>query len=181
MGILFREVDMPLVDGHRDWSLWSRLFTSPCLPRCQSPSRALCATQKLNRGPFYTSLTFCQLVNPKAYRLGEIAGKDVFDSTASKIGVVKDLSLDASGDISLVVEDKKGEETFIPYGQVSSIGDAVLLSKALEEPKKEVPKEEISEAPPTPPAEVAPVCANCGQKNKTGTKFCIKCGTKLGT
>ena len=108
-----------------------------------------------------------------------MAGKDVLDSKAVKMGVVKDLSLDDDGNVYLVVEGEKGKERSIPFDQVARIGDVVLLSTPLGEPGVKGKKEEVPEPTPTPPVETGLACPSCGHENRPGTNFCVKCGTKM--
>lgn len=108
-----------------------------------------------------------------------MAGKDVLDPKAVKIGVVKDLSLDEGGNVYLVVEGEKGKERSIPFGHVARIGDVVLLRPPLGEPDEEDKKEEVPEPTPTPPVKTGLACPSCGHENRPGTNFCVKCGTKM--
>ncbi|MFQ5951118.1 MAG: zinc-ribbon domain-containing protein [Candidatus Geothermarchaeales archaeon] len=117
-----------------------------------------------------------QPVTARTYRWGDMAGKEVLDSNAVKMGVVRDLILDEDGDVSLVLEMEKGDEKVIPFARVERIGDVILLSEPAEQPEEE---EEPPKVPPKPPAETTQICQSCGHENEPGDKFCIKCGTKL--
>ena len=46
------------------------------------------------------------------HRREEIIGKEVIDSTAKKIGFVRDLAYSADGRLALILENEKAEEVF---------------------------------------------------------------------
>ncbi|MCX8162770.1 MAG: zinc-ribbon domain-containing protein [Candidatus Bathyarchaeota archaeon] len=121
-------------------------------------------------------------------RQGEVVGKKVVEQRGYIVGEVKDLSFKLSEDrVELALTIKYGDtERDIPWSQVKSIGDVVLLKVEYEPPvkaKPEAAKPEVT-APPLvakpQPAPLTPkICPNCGYPNDPKNRFCIKCGTKL--
>ena len=118
-----------------------------------------------------------------------IVGKQVIDSKAMILGSVKDLSFDLeTKDIGLTITTKDGKEVTISSGEMGCVGDVILLKKTLEqleapEVVEEIPPPQpkvVEKAPPPPPPPKPGLCAVCGYQNDPASKFCIKCGTKLG-
>jgi len=89
-----------------------------------------------------------------------IEGKAVFDENANKIGTAKQVGIDSTQSMVLVITKEDGTEDFILWNNIKKVGEIVLLGKP----------EEVSE-----PGK----CSNCGFGNKEGSKFCEECGTKM--
>ena len=89
-----------------------------------------------------------------------IEGKTVFDENANKIGTAKQVGIDATQTMVLVITKEDGTEGSIPWNSIKKIGQVVLLGNPQEaaQPGK---------------------CSNCGFVNKDGSKFCEECGTKI--
>ena len=111
----------------------------------------------------------------------KIIGKQVIDSKGMIIGSAKDLSIDfETKGIALTLTTRAGTEIVIQGGDVTNIGDVILLNKEMELPEASVP-----ETPQvTPSANVVPplkqgLCRACNFQNDANSKFCIKCGNKL--
>ena len=88
-----------------------------------------------------------------------IEGKVVFDENANKIGTAKQVGIDSTQSMVLVITKEDGTEGNIPWNSIKKIGQVVLLGNP-----------EVSQ-----PGK----CSNCGFGNKEGSKFCEDCGTKL--
>ena len=89
-----------------------------------------------------------------------IEGKTVFDESANKIGIAKQVGIDSTQSMVLVITKEDGTEGSIPWTSIKKIGEVVLLGNPQEtaQPGK---------------------CSNCGFGNKEGSKFCEECGTKI--
>jgi len=89
-----------------------------------------------------------------------IEGRAVFDESANKIGVAKQVGIDSTQSMVLVITKNDGTEGSIPWNNIKKIGEVVLLGNP----------ENVSQ-----PGK----CSNCGFENKQGSKFCEECGTKI--
>jgi len=89
-----------------------------------------------------------------------IEGRVVYDENANKIGVAKQVGIDSTQSMVLVLTKNDGTEGSIPWNSIKKIGEVILLGnpEAATQPGK---------------------CSNCGFGNKEGSKFCEECGTKL--
>jgi len=89
-----------------------------------------------------------------------IEGRVVYDESANKIGVAKQVGIDSTQSMVLVLTKNDGTEGSIPWNSIKKIGEVILLGKpeAAAQPGK---------------------CSSCGFGNKEGSKFCEECGTKL--
>ncbi len=95
-------------------------------------------------------------------RREEVAGKEIIDDEAKKVGTVKDLAWSDEGKLAIIVETGREEESYLPFDQVEKIGDVVFIkaSNSLES----VPMK---------------TCPLCKHKNILDAKFCQKCGKTL--
>jgi sporulation protein YlmC with PRC-barrel domain len=111
--------------------------------------------------------------NPKFVAAQRFTGMQVIDSKGSVIGNVKDVSVDfRNKDMAFRVATKSGGEVDVPWGDVLSMEDVVLLKKELELPKPQ--------AQPIPPSvQAVLICPTCGASAPGHAKFCPKCGTSL--
>ena len=89
-----------------------------------------------------------------------IEGRTVYDESANKIGVAKQVGIDSTQSMVLVLTKNDGTEGSIPWNSIKKIGEVILLGnpEAATQPGK---------------------CSNCGFGNKEGSKFCEECGTKI--
>ena len=89
-----------------------------------------------------------------------IEGRAVYDENANKIGIAKQVGIDSTQSMVLVLTKNDGTEGSIPWNSIKKIGEVILLGnpEAVAQPGK---------------------CSNCGFGNKEGSKFCEECGTKL--
>jgi sporulation protein YlmC with PRC-barrel domain len=104
-------------------------------------------------------------------------GKQVIDVKGTLIGNVKDLAVSVGEpDLELVVVTKASGEIQVPWSEIESIEDVVLLNKKLELPR-------IPEAPLVTPIPTGPAsniqCPSCKATVPSHAKFCPKCGSRI--
>lgn len=89
-----------------------------------------------------------------------IEGRVVYDENANKIGIAKQVGIDSTQSMVLVLTKNDGTEGSISWNNIKKIGEIILLGnpEAASQPGK---------------------CSNCGFGNKEGSKFCEECGTNL--
>ena len=95
-----------------------------------------------------------------ATEVSSIEGRTVVDENANKIGIAKQVGIDSTQSMVLVLTKNDGTEGSIPWSNIKKVGEVILLGnpESSAEPGK---------------------CSNCGFGNKEGSKFCEECGTKL--
>jgi sporulation protein YlmC with PRC-barrel domain len=95
-----------------------------------------------------------------ATSVSSIEGRAVYDENANKIGIAKQVGIDSTQSMVLVLTKNDGTEGSIPWSSIKKIGEVILLGnpEAASQPGK---------------------CSSCGFGNKEGSKFCEECGTKL--
>jgi sporulation protein YlmC with PRC-barrel domain len=97
-----------------------------------------------------------------AASVSSIEGRTVIDENANKVGIAKQVGIDANTQsMVLVITKNDGTEGSIPWASIKKVGEVVLLGK---------PEETT-----TQPGK----CSECGFINKDGSKFCEECGTKI--
>ncbi|WP_316506458.1 hypothetical protein [Nitrosopumilus sp.] len=89
-----------------------------------------------------------------------IEGRAIFDENANKVGVAKQVGIDSTQAMVLIITKNDGTEGSILWSNIRKIGEVILLGNP----------EEISQ-----PGK----CLNCGFVNKQSSKFCEECGTKI--
>ena len=95
--------------------------------------------------------------------VSSIEGRTVIDENANKVGIAKQVGIDANTQSMVLVITKNDEtEGSIPWTSIKKVGEVVLLGKA-------------EETAATQPGK----CSECGFINKDGSKFCEECGTKI--
>ena len=92
--------------------------------------------------------------------VSSIEGRGVYDENANKIGIAKQVGIDSTQSMVLVLTKNDGTEGSISWNNIKKIGEIILLGnpEAASQPGK---------------------CSSCGFGNKEGSKFCEECGTKL--
>ena len=95
-----------------------------------------------------------------ATSVSTIEGRTIYDENANKIGIAKQVGIDSTQSMVLVITKNDGTEGSIPWSSIKKIGEVVLLGN---------PEESIQPGK----------CVSCGFGNKEGSKFCEECGTKL--
>ena len=95
-----------------------------------------------------------------ATSVSTIEGRTIFDENANKVGIAKQVGIDSTQSMVLIITKNDGTEGSIPWNNIKKIGEVILLGS---------------------PEEVSQIgkCSNCGFVNKQGSKFCEECGTKL--
>ena len=95
--------------------------------------------------------------------VSSIEGRTVIDENANKVGIAKQVGIDANTQsMVLVITKNDGTEGSIPWTSIKKVGEVVLLGK---------PEETAATQPGK--------CSECGFINKDGSKFCEECGTKI--
>jgi sporulation protein YlmC with PRC-barrel domain len=106
-------------------------------------------------------------------------GKQIIDVKGAMIGTVKDLAVSVGElDLALIVATKSGADIQIPWAEIQSIEDVVLLNRTIELPKVPEPPTVI----PTPiPSSSVPTaqCPSCKTTVPSHAKFCPKCGARI--
>jgi len=98
-----------------------------------------------------------------AASVSSIEGRTVIDENANKVGIAKQVGIDANTQsMVLVITKNDGTEGSIPWTSIKKVGEVVLLGK---------PEETATTQPGK--------CSECGFINKDGSKFCEECGTKI--
>ena len=92
----------------------------------------------------------------KIYRREELVGKDVYDSSAHKVGKISDVGFSKDGEIILIISNGKFENK-VPFLS-SGIGDIILLK-----PDVKLKRDEIEPEQKTFP-EIEKICPQCGKK-----------------
>ncbi|TLX65595.1 MAG: hypothetical protein E6L02_08125 [Thaumarchaeota archaeon] len=87
-----------------------------------------------------------------------IAGIDVYDSEARRVGVVKEVGIQTGqAGVVLIVTKNDGRDVAIKWDEIKKISEIVLLSSA----------------------EASAKCTGCGYVNNPDSKFCESCGKKI--
>ncbi|MCV0393015.1 MAG: hypothetical protein K5790_06960 [Nitrosopumilus sp.] len=95
--------------------------------------------------------------------VSSIEGRTVFDENANKIGIAKQVGIDSTQSMVLVITKNDGTEGSIPWSNIKKVGEVILLGN---------PETTVEQNQPGK-------CSNCGFGNKVGSKFCEECGSKL--
>ena len=101
---------------------------------------------------------------PPGASVSSIEGMAVFDENAKKLGTAKQVGVDSTQTVVMVITKDDGTEVSVPWSRVKTVGEVVLLGDA--------------QTPP-PPASEPGRCSDCGFSNKADAKFCEECGKKL--
>ena len=102
-------------------------------------------------------------------------GLQVIDTKGVLVGNVKDVSVDFHNRALAFVVAKNGREVNVPWEDVLSLEDVVLLNKELPIPA-DTPVVGVQQ-PPVVQAML--ICPNCGTSAPGQAKFCPKCGRSL--
>ena len=129
----------------------------PLEPQVASPPQPEAAPQQVTE-PAAPQETVTQ--PGPATSVTSIEGKAVFDENANKIGTAKQVGIDSTQSMVLVITKEDGTEGSIPWNSIKKIGEVVLLGNPQD-------------------AAVPGKCSSCGFVNKEGSKFCEECGTKI--
>jgi len=100
-------------------------------------------------------------------------GLQVIDTKGVLVGNVKDVSVDFHNrNLAFVVVTKNGSELDVPWDDVLSLEDVVLL-------KKEIAIPAGHPAQPPPVVQALLICPSCGASAQGHAKFCPRCGHSL--
>ncbi|TVL97630.1 MAG: hypothetical protein CV087_22145 [Candidatus Brocadia sp. WS118] len=94
--------------------------------------------------------------------VNSIVGMTVYDTNAKRVGTAKQVGVDASHQVVLIVTKGDGQDVTIPWSNIKKIGEIVLLGDGSQPSQASQAK-----------------CGSCGFENKQGSKFCESCGTKI--
>ena len=97
--------------------------------------------------------------------VNSIVGMSVYDESARRVGIAKQVGIDASQSIVLVISRDDGTQVSVSWDKIKNVVEIVLL----------VTPETASQIQQKQPGK----CSGCGFVNKLGSKFCEDCGTKL--
>lgn len=89
-----------------------------------------------------------------------IVGMSVYDSNAKKVGIAKQVGVNSSHQVVLIVTKNNGSDETIEWGKIKKIGEIILLGDGT-------------------PSGTSLKCSGCSFENKSGSKFCESCGSKL--
>ncbi len=130
----------------------------PLEPQVQSTSQPETAPQQVSEP---TTAPQDTVTKPSPVTsVTSIEGKTVYDESANKIGTAKQVGIDSTQSMVLVITKEDGTEGSIPWSSIKKIGEVILLGN---------PQEDTQSGK----------CSNCGFGNKQGSKFCEECGNKI--
>ncbi len=94
-----------------------------------------------------------------------IAGMTVFDENAKKIGTVKQVGVDATQNVVLIITRNDASEISVKWSQIKKVGEIILLGEG--------------QSANTNSMQSISKCSSCGFDNKPGSKFCQSCGSQV--
>jgi len=104
------------------------------------------------------------------------SGMQVIDSRGMVVGNVKDVSVNfQERNLAFLVTTKNQTELTVPWEDVMSVKDVVLLKKTVELPSTDETAKSIS----SPTVQAVLICPSCGASAPGHAKFCPKCGHSL--
>jgi sporulation protein YlmC with PRC-barrel domain len=107
-------------------------------------------------------------VNPVDSTFRSIMGMDVFDENAKKIGVAKQVGVDSTQSLVLVISDNEGNDVSVNWDKIGTVGEVIFLGK--NNANAQIAKTEVG---------LGARCSSCNFDNKSDSKFCEMCGTNL--
>ena len=102
---------------------------------------------------------------PIASTFSAISGMSVFGENAKQIGIAKQVGVDSNNQVILVVSDNEGNDVSINWQKIKKVGEIILLGDS----------STTSDASPQQGLK----CPSCNFDNKSNSKFCQSCGTKI--
>ena len=96
-------------------------------------------------------------------------GMEVFDENAKKIGIAKQVGVDSTQTLILVISDKEGNDVSVNWDRIGTVGEVIFLGKN-DKTVAQVSAVKVGEGAR---------CNNCNFDNKPDSKFCEMCGTQL--
>ena len=107
--------------------------------------------------------------NPVDSTFRSIMGMDVFDENAKKIGIAKQVGVDSTQTLILVISDKEGNDVSVNWDRIGTVGEVIFLGKN-DKSVAQVSTVKVGEGAR---------CSDCNFDNKPDSKFCEMCGTQL--
>ena len=104
--------------------------------------------------------------NPVGSTFNAISGMSVFDENAKQVGIAKQVGVDSSSQVILVVSDNDGNDININWNRIKKVGEIILLGDS-------------STTTISTPTQQGLRCPSCNFDNKPDSKFCESCGTKI--
>jgi sporulation protein YlmC with PRC-barrel domain len=104
--------------------------------------------------------------NPVDSTFNAISGMSVFDENAKQVGIAKQVGVDSSSQVILVVSDNDGNDININWNRIKKVGEIILLGDS-------------STTTISTPTQQGLRCPSCNFDNKPDSKFCETCGTKI--
>jgi len=95
-----------------------------------------------------------------------ISGMSVFDENAKQIGIAKQVGVDSNNQVILVISDNEGNDVSINWNKIKKVGEVILLGDS-------------SATTTSASTQQGLRCPSCNFDNKSGSKFCESCGTKI--
>ena len=115
-----------------------------------------------------------------------IEGRVVYDENATKAGTVKQIGINASGDMVMIITRGDGTEDAIPWSRIKKIGEIVMLGDGKpaavqqQQPQVQAGGTDMQQQQPQPVQQYDPgMCSKCSFKNRKDSKFCEECGAQL--
>lgn len=93
--------------------------------------------------------------------INSIIGMLVYDSNAKRVGVAKQVGINPSNQVVLIITRNDGQDRAIEWSKIKKIGEIILLGDETQQTSSGLK------------------CTKCGLDNKAGSKFCEGCGNKL--
>ncbi|MEX0656049.1 MAG: zinc-ribbon domain-containing protein [Nitrosopumilaceae archaeon] len=109
-----------------------------------------------------------QADSSKESNFSTIIGMDVYDENLKKIGVVREMGVDSTQSVIIVVTKYNGAEESISWNRIKKIGEIILLGSK---------NESFVERHSSGKSDLK--CPSCGLANREGSKFCENCGTRI--
>ena len=103
--------------------------------------------------------TFSSPSDPQS-SFSSIVGMSVYDSNAKKVGIAKQVGVNSSHQVVLIVTKNNGSDETVEWNKIKKIGEIILLGDETH-------------------SGTSLKCSGCSFENKSGSKFCESCGSKL--
>ena len=107
--------------------------------------------------------------NPVDSTFRSIMGMDVFDENAKKIGVAKQVGVNSSQSLVLVISDSGGNDVSVNWDRIGTVGEVIFLGKN-DKNIAQISNVQVGEGAR---------CPGCNFDNKPDSKFCEMCGSKI--
>ena len=149
---------------------------NPVAPQTEIAQEALNEVQQQSDEQYHAfddigeqSLDFGEIsteTKPVDSTFNAISGMSVFDEDAKQIGIAKQVGVDSSNQVILVISDNDGNDVSINWQRIKKVGEIVLLGDS-------------SITTTNASAQQGLRCPSCNFDNNPDSKFCESCGTKI--